>query len=85
MTPLLLNSISLMALFFVSIWLLYLNHRILQVTKDIYYLTQHIDQVSVELVVLTGQMVTNLSMPEPVLKDVKALGPLRLTTSPRLR
>ena len=74
MTPLLLNSISLMALFFVSMWLLYLNHRILQVTKDIYYLTHHIDQVSVELVILTEQMVTNLSIPEPVLKTISTYG-----------
>ena len=65
MTPLLLNSVSLVALFFVSIWLLYLNHRILQVTKDIYYLTKHIDKVSVQLVVLTEQMVQSLTVEIP--------------------
>lgn len=65
MTPLLLNSISLVALFFVSMWLLYLNHRILQVTKDIHYLTKHIDKVSVQLVVLTEQMVQSLTVEIP--------------------
>jgi len=74
MTPLLLNSISLTALFFVSMWLLYLNYRILEVTKDIHLLTKHIDEVSVQLVVLTEQMVTNLSVPEPVLKSISTYG-----------
>ena len=65
MTPLLLNSIALVSLFFVSVWLLYLNHRILQVTKDIHYLTEHIDQVRVQLVVLTEQMVHSLTVEIP--------------------
>ena len=59
----LLNSISLFALFFVSIWLLYLNHRILKVTEDIFLLTKHIDKVSVELCELTEKMVENTSLP----------------------
>lgn len=59
----LLNSISLFALFFVSIWLLYLNHRILKVTEDIALLTKHIDVMSVELRDLTEQMVENTSLP----------------------
>jgi len=74
MTPLLLNSISLMALFFVSMWLLYLNYRVLEVTKDIHILTKHIDEASIQLVVLTEQMVTSLSIPEPVLKPVSTYG-----------
>ena len=64
MLTILLNSISLMALFFVSLWLLYLNHRILQVTKDIHTLTAHIDVVSVELRDLTQEMVYSLAMPD---------------------
>ena len=69
MIPLVLDSVFLMALFFVSIWLLYLNYRILEVTKDIHSLTDHIDEVSVELVALTEQMVINLSMPDTTVKD----------------
>ena len=60
---LLLNSISLFALFFVSMWLLYLNHRLLRVTEDILILTQHIDEVSIDLRDLTEKMVENTSLP----------------------
>lgn len=63
MLPILLNSISLTALFFVSLWLLYLNYRLLQVTKDIHSLTEHIDLVSIELRDLTQEMVYSLAMP----------------------
>ena len=63
MLPILLNSISLTALFFVSLWLLYLNYRLLQVTKDIHSLTEHIDLVSIELRDLTKEMVYSLAMP----------------------
>ena len=63
MLTILLNSISLTALFFVSLWLLYLNYRLLQVTKDIHSLTEHIDLVSIELRDLTQEMVYSLAMP----------------------
>ena len=62
----------LIALFFISVWLLYVNYKLLQVTKDIHILTAHIDTVSIELCTLTRQMVDNLTMPEPVLKTFKA-------------
>ena len=60
---LILNSIGLLALFLVSLWLLYINHKLLRVTQDIEILTQHIDKVSVDLCDLTQQMVDNTSIP----------------------
>ena len=60
---LILNSIGLLALFIVSLWLLYINHKLLRVTQDIEILTQHIDKVSVDLCDLTQQMVDNTSIP----------------------
>ena len=58
-----LNSIGLLALFTVSLWLLYINHKLLKVTQDIEMLTKHIDEVSVDLCELTQQMVDNTSIP----------------------
>ena len=60
---LILNSIGLLALFTVSLWLLYINHKLLKVTQDIEMLTKHIDEVSVDLCELTQQMVDNTSIP----------------------
>ena len=60
---LILNSIGLLALFTVSLWLLYINHKLLKVTQDIEMLTKHIDEVSVDLCELTKQMVDNTSIP----------------------
>jgi len=59
----LLNSIGLFTLLFISLWLLYLNFRILKVTEQIHTLTAHIDQVSVDLCMLTERMVENTSLP----------------------
>ena len=60
---LILNSIGLLALFLVSLWLLYINHKLLRVTQDIEMLTKHIDEVSMDLCDLTQQMVDNTSIP----------------------
>ena len=60
---LILNSIGLLALFIVSLWLLYINHKLLRVTQDIEMLTKHIDEVSMDLCDLTQQMVDNTSIP----------------------
>ena len=66
---LLLNSIGLFTLLFISVWLLYLNFRILKVTEHIYTLTAHIDQVSVDLCVLTERMVENTSLPSKYISE----------------
>ena len=66
---LLLNSIGLFTLLFISVWLLYLNFRILKVTEHIHTLTAHIDQVSVDLCVLTERMVENTSLPPKYISE----------------
>lgn len=60
---LILNSIGLFALFIVSLWLLYINHKLLKVTQEIEVFTRHIDELSVELCDMTEQMVENTSFP----------------------
>jgi len=65
----LLNSTGLFALLFISVWLLYLNFRILKVTEQIHNLTFHIDQVSVDLCVLTERMVENTSLPSKYISE----------------
>ena len=67
----LLNSVGVFALLFVSVWLLYLNFRILKVTEHIHNLTNHIDQVSVDLCILTERMVENTSLPSNYLSKDK--------------
>ena len=47
-------------LFFVSIWLGYLNFRILQITQAIHKLTISLDHATAEIHILTKDMVSNL-------------------------
>ena len=47
-------------LFLVSLWLGYLNFRILGVTQDIHKLTISLDEATAEIHILTKAMVQNL-------------------------
>ena len=47
-------------LFLVSLWLGYLNFRILGVTQDIHKLTISLDDATAEIHILTKEMVQNL-------------------------
>jgi hypothetical protein len=47
-------------LFLVSVWLGYLNFRILKVTQDIHKLTISLDNATAEIHILTKDMVANL-------------------------
>ena len=47
-------------LFLVSLWLGYLNFRILGVTQDIHKLTISLDDATAEIHILTNAMVQNL-------------------------
>lgn len=67
MIPLILSSIGMGLLFLVSLWMLYINQQILQVTRDIYVLTAHIDYVSTQLVSLNQKVVENTSLPSNLL------------------
>jgi cell division protein FtsL len=47
-------------LVFISVWLGYLNFRILQITQDIHKLTISLDDSTTEIHTLTKEMVQNL-------------------------
>jgi hypothetical protein len=56
----LLEAFLFSGLFVVSLWLGYLNFRILQITQDIHKLTISLDNATAEIHILTEDMVSNL-------------------------
>jgi len=54
-------------LLLVSIWLGYLNYRILKVTEEVLKVTHNLDKVTIHVDSLTEQVVANTSMPDDMI------------------
>ena len=63
----LLETLIFSPLLLVSVWLGYLNYRILKVTEEVLRVTHNLDRVTMHVDKLTEQVVANTSMPDDMI------------------
>ena len=54
-------------LLLVSVWLGYLNYKILKVTEEVLKVTRNLDRITIHVDKLTKQIVVNTSMPDDMI------------------
>ena len=62
MNPLEISLLSMLTI--VSIWLAYLNYKILKVSIDILHITKNLNKETIEICILTRDIVANTSLPD---------------------